>query len=272
MSIMRQELTSWLKAECQEVGLDLIDAVVSVSGVVDDAFDLSIPGKTMSASDMLEIDLKHTIDAITSVPVKYLTTEERQVIFNLTNEIRDSISKLRYPTDSIKEPADIIQKKALRLQFFIQKYLMEKVVECQIGKPGEERIRRQADWIYVKVGDTEMRGRPTPGGIEFEQVSPSYDQSDLDKAVEIITQEIKRIGETQSVGIIGSTFDVAKGRIDWLYKNQFASFLLYKDSIDEAISDKEAGRIPKTETLKPFTIDELRSLKEYADKFYYKEK
>lgn len=137
---MRQELTSWLKAECQGVGLDLIDAVVSVSGVVDDAFDLSIPGKTMSASDMLEIDLKHTIDAITSVPVKYLTTEERQVIFNLTNEIRDSISKLRYPTDSIKEPADIIQKKALRLQLFIQKYLMEKVVECQVGKPTPEHL------------------------------------------------------------------------------------------------------------------------------------
>ena len=137
-SVMRQELTSWLKAECQGVGLDLVDAVVSVSGVVEGAFDLSIPGKTMSASEMLELDLKHTINAITSVPVEYLTTEERQIMFTLANEIRDSISKLRYPTNSIKEAVDIIQKKALRLQSFTQKYLMEKVVECQCGKPGED--------------------------------------------------------------------------------------------------------------------------------------
>lgn len=139
-SVMRQELTSWLKAECQSIGLDLIDAVVSVSGVVEDAFDLSIPGKTMSAAEMLEIDLKHTINAIVSVPITYLTAEERRVMFDLEEEIKASISKLRYPTDSIEESADIIQKKALRLQFFVQKYLLEKVVECQIGKSTSEHL------------------------------------------------------------------------------------------------------------------------------------
>ena len=48
------------------------------------------------------------------------------------------------------------------------------------------KVRRQGEWIYVKVGDTEMRGRPDPGGLQIEQVSPTYTKEEVQEAVDTI--------------------------------------------------------------------------------------
>jgi hypothetical protein len=55
------------------------------------------------------------------------------------------------------------------------------------GLPDEE------GWVYAKVGTTEVRGRRDPTGIAIEQVSPTYDKSDFDKAVKIIEEALKKI-------------------------------------------------------------------------------
>ena len=50
------------------------------------------------------------------------------------------------------------------------------------------RVRSQGEWIYVIVGDTEIRGRIHLGNIDIEQVSPQYNQEELDKATKTIEQ------------------------------------------------------------------------------------
>lgn len=217
-SIMRQELTSWLKAECQGVGLDMIHALYDINWARDEAGNLMSPRKYLMAVADIKTALESANSEITKLPLELLTAEERQEIFNLKDEINSMVEDWRSRTEyevtrDIEIPIQISRKLAALLQL-TEKYLLEKVVECQCGKTESSR--------------------------------------------------------QETVGIIGGTLDVVKGRMDWLYKNQFASFLLYRDSIDEAVESKEAGRIPKTETLKPFTLDELRSLKEYADELYYK--
>lgn len=62
----------------------------------------------------------------------------------------------------------------------------EKVVSH--SSPEVHKLRQQGDWVYAKVGDTEMRGKKHAHGIDFEQVSPTYNQGDLDKAVKIIEE------------------------------------------------------------------------------------
>lgn len=159
-SVMRQGLKSWLKVECQSVGSDLIGAVVSMSGAVDDAFELSVPGKTIPASEMLEVDLKHAGDAIEHVPLQYLTGEERAELLVMKSIISDNINKLKHPANSVGDIADTIQKQVLELNALTQKYLLEKVVECQCGKPGEigkflqaYEITDSGDTVF-SVGDT----------------------------------------------------------------------------------------------------------------------
>jgi len=51
------------------------------------------------------------------------------------------------------------------------------------------------EWIYAKVGSTEMRGRKGPSGIDFEQVSDTYDKNELQKAVEEIEKKIGGTGK-----------------------------------------------------------------------------
>ena len=53
-------------------------------------------------------------------------------------------------------------------------------------------VHRQGEWIYAKVGDTEIRGRPDPSGIQFQQVSPTYKQDDFQKAVDTIEGMLTR--------------------------------------------------------------------------------
>ena len=53
------------------------------------------------------------------------------------------------------------------------------------------RVRSQGEWIYVIVGDTEIRGRIHLGNIDVEQVSPQYNQEELDKATKTIEQLFK---------------------------------------------------------------------------------
>ncbi len=50
-------------------------------------------------------------------------------------------------------------------------------------------------WTYATVGRTQMRGRRTDVGIEFEQVSSSYDQLDIDTVTKRITEAL---GERES--------------------------------------------------------------------------
>jgi len=75
--------------------------------------------------------------------------------------------------------------------------------------------------------------------------------------------------ETETAGSPQGPFQITKDRIDMLYKTQLGSFLMYRDAIEDAISDKKEGRVPGTGTLRSFTVDELRSLKEYADELHY---
>ena len=58
--------------------------------------------------------------------------------------------------------------------------------------PPRVNVRYTGGWTYAKVGQTEMRGKKTPDGIEFEQVSPTYDLDDLQKAVDTITAMFRK--------------------------------------------------------------------------------
>ena len=48
-------------------------------------------------------------------------------------------------------------------------------------------------WVYVKVGNTEVRGRKIPTGIDIEQVSSSYNKDDFDKAVKLIEEKLREV-------------------------------------------------------------------------------
>lgn len=50
------------------------------------------------------------------------------------------------------------------------------------------KLRQQGDWVYARVGNTEMRGKKGPQGIHFEQVSLGYDRQELDEAVKGIEE------------------------------------------------------------------------------------
>ena len=95
-------------------------------------------------------------------------------------------------------------------------------------KPNEQvpksKLRQQGDWVYAKVSDTEMRGRREPKGIEFEQVSPTYNREDLDKAVRIIEEFF---GKKLPTAIPGS-FE--------LYNTQYSSKQLQEMAKDAKIS------------------------------------
>lgn len=70
----------------------------------------------------------------------------------------------------------------------------------EVSTEKQEETQWRGEWLHAKVRDTEMRGRITPTGIEFEQVSPSYDPLDLDKAVEIITEALKQRPSPRTYG------------------------------------------------------------------------
>jgi hypothetical protein len=55
-----------------------------------------------------------------------------------------------------------------------------------------EDLGKSPDWVYAKVGTTEMKGKKTSTGIQFEQVSPGYVQRDLDEAVKAIEEKLSR--------------------------------------------------------------------------------
>lgn len=66
---------------------------------------------------------------------------------------------------------------------------------------GEPKPRVQRDWVYVKVGLTEVRGKKAPTGIHIEQVSSTYNVKDFDKAVKIIEEffrEPQNLPQTRS--------------------------------------------------------------------------
>jgi hypothetical protein len=89
----------------------------------------------------------------------------------------------RYYFDD-KEPEELPINRAcvtIPKEFFSQ-------LKTAFHPPGKEELEelKEEDWVYAKVGTTEVRGRRDPTGIEIEQVSPTYDKSDFDKAVNII--------------------------------------------------------------------------------------
>lgn len=60
--------------------------------------------------------------------------------------------------------------------------------------PPKEVRAEEKEWVYAKVGTTEVRGRRDPSGnIEIEQVSPSFNRDDFDRAVKIIEGKLRGV-------------------------------------------------------------------------------
>ena len=53
-------------------------------------------------------------------------------------------------------------------------------------------MEAEGQWVYSKIGKTEVRGRRVPSGIDIEQVSPVYDKADFGKAVKAIEEKLER--------------------------------------------------------------------------------
>lgn len=75
------------------------------------------------------------------------------------------------------------------------------------GRPFPETY---GEWVYTKVGDTEVRGRQEPSGVEIQHVSGQFDQTDFDAAVKIIEARLSESGYAAP----GRPFPKAYG--DWV--------------------------------------------------------
>ena len=112
----------------------------------------------------------------------YLDTKVKTI--NLINQLKKHTATV------------FIRKKTLgKVIFYSVENVNGKIVvtdRSYTEEPSEQvpksKLRQQGDWVYAKVGDTEMRGRRDPKGMEFEQVSPTSNREDLDKAVRIIEE------------------------------------------------------------------------------------
>lgn len=82
----------------------------------------------------------------------------------------------------------ICDRTANRVEFFLNQ--LEPLLKSTKPKlpAGGRYLRQQGEWVYAKVGYTEMQGRKSPNGIEFVQVSSAFDQNDLDEATRMIEE------------------------------------------------------------------------------------
>lgn len=126
-SVMRQGLKTWLKAECEDAGNSMIYALTDIEDALGRVYGLDRPERFHTASSDILSLTRMAISHISNLPLELLTAEERREIFELGEEIEEGL-KGKIPTENIKW-------KLLGLSDLTKKYLLEKVVECQCGKP-----------------------------------------------------------------------------------------------------------------------------------------
>lgn len=126
-SVMRQELETWLKRECVNAGNSMIYALTDIEDALDRVHSLDRPERFHTASSNIISLTRMAISHISNLPLELLTAEERRDIFELGEEIEEGL-KGKILTENIKW-------KLLGLSDLTKKYLLEKVAECQCGKP-----------------------------------------------------------------------------------------------------------------------------------------
>lgn len=135
-SVMRQGLKTWLKAECQQVGMDMLFAVFAADTAQLDAARLINPALQLTAAQDVENLIRNAVSHMTNLPLSLLTAEERRKVFDLQEEIEALLKEVRRP--GIHERPGLLQAvndKIYDINIILRQYLLEKVVECQCGKP-----------------------------------------------------------------------------------------------------------------------------------------
>ena len=127
MSEMGQEMETWLKKECYDVGRNLLWASKALDTAIDSSLDLEIPERADVARSIIETTVNYAQIVTQRLPWELFTAEDREKISKARDDIIISLKQ-----DSPK----ITLGKVARLTELIDQYLLEKVVECQCGKPG----------------------------------------------------------------------------------------------------------------------------------------
>uniref|UniRef100_A0A6M3M3R0 Uncharacterized protein n=2 Tax=viral metagenome TaxID=1070528 RepID=A0A6M3M3R0_9ZZZZ len=107
-----------------------------------------------------------------------LSNDERSVIKNELTYLKEQAEKVNflYTSDAGARLLHLLSNP----QFYTEYY--KPILPVQREGEGE--------WVYAKVGKTEVRGKKVPTGIEIEKVSPTYDIGDFDRAVVIIEKAV----------------------------------------------------------------------------------
>lgn len=141
-SVMRQGLTTWLKSECQQAGMDMLFAVFAADTAQLDAARLINPALQLTAAQDVENLTRSAVSYMSNLPLNLLTAEERRKVFDLQEELEVLLKEAKHTMTSSLMTS--INEKVYDINVILRQYLLEKVVECQIGKPGEVKPERTA--------------------------------------------------------------------------------------------------------------------------------
>lgn len=132
-SVMRQELETWLKSECVNVGTTFLLARDAINMATEHITEIQDPRYYYSRKDWIETGLKIAVDSMVGISPKLLPIPDRKEIFDSQDTIK---GVLLLPASGITdEDIETIRSNLHRLKELSTKYLLEKVVECQVGKP-----------------------------------------------------------------------------------------------------------------------------------------
>lgn len=139
-SIIRQAMTTWLKAECQDVGENMIYALLAIDYAQNIGYKLGDPMLRARAASDIQDFLLNAASHINTRTSNLLTDSERLKVDKKRKEIIDLLQELERP--HIHETPGLlpaISDKLYEFNILTRQLLLEKVVECQCGKPGEEK-------------------------------------------------------------------------------------------------------------------------------------
>jgi len=132
-SVMRQEMETWLKSECVDVGTSFLLARDALEMATEHISELQDLRYYYYRKNCIETGLNSAVDSMVGISPKLLPIPNRREIFDSQNTIK---GVLLLPASSITdEDIETIRSNLHRLRELTQKYLLEKVVECQVGKP-----------------------------------------------------------------------------------------------------------------------------------------
>lgn len=162
MSVMRQDLVTWLKEECLRTGNDLLYTYLSVGSIgttLERAILRPLSTEQLEApitevANLIE-ELRNN-DQITDAEHDNLRTHLSNISLSLPPLLRWGMSaaEIRAHLERAVSETENLTDKVRRLMF-------EKVVECQCGKPGEvestERSELMSKWYNkgVEAGKTD---------------------------------------------------------------------------------------------------------------------